>query len=433
MSAALGSFEAQFQERPADALGPWRDVAMQRFVELGLPTPRDESWRYTNLRVLQGQRFAPADASPAAAAPIDGGAAWLTDGGRLPALVLVNGLLRDEPPTLPAGIRVRSLRTLAAEDPARVAQLLATPQDTDLRRWELLNTALLSDGLVLEISGEQALPLCIVHQATAHGAANAAHPRVLVSLAAGAGATLIEHYLAPGNDASLCNSCTQVELGAGARLEHYRVFAAGDAATQFDSLDLIQSADSSCRQFTVVLGGELLRTALDARLEGRGATFDGQTLLVGHGARHVDCAAVVTHAAADTRSRQAARSIASGTSRVVMNSKVVVAAGARHADSRQSLRGMLMSPGAEIDTRPQLEIHTDEVKCAHGATTGRLDDAMFFYLLSRGIDRATAQSLLVFAFLGDVLAGMSQSAARSAIEGALVSQLPDADRLKEFR
>ena len=438
MSAALGSFEAQFQERPADALGEWRDAAMRRFLELGLPSPRDESWRYTSLRALQGQRFAAADAiAGGAGAPADAASdtasAWLTDGGRIPAIRLVNGAVQALPTALPAGVRVHGLQSLAAADPARVARYLGAPRDTDLRRWELLNTALLSDGLVVEIGGQGSLPLCITHRTTAHGTANAAHPRVIISVAAGAEATLIEHYLDGGADASLCNSCTQVELGAGARLEHYRVFAGGSAATQFDSLDLVQHTGSTCRQFTVVLGGQLLRTALDARLEGRGATLDGQTLLVGHGERHVDSAAVVTHAAPATISRQTARSIASGTSRVIMNSKVIVAAGATHADSRQSLRGMLLAPGAEVDTRPQLEIHTDEVRCAHGATTGRLDDAMFFYLLSRGIDRATAQSLLVFAFLGDVLAGMSQAPARAAIEAALVSQLPDADRLKEFR
>ena len=125
--------------------------------------------------------------------------------------------------------------------------------------------------------------------------------------------------------------------------------------------------------------------------------------------------------------------IASGTSRVIFNSKVVVDAGASQSDSQQSCRGLLLSPSAEIDSRPQLEIHTDEVKCAHGATTGRLDPEMFFYLLSRGLDRDTAQSLLVFAFLDDVLTGMSLPVVRDAIESALISQLPNAQLLRAFR
>jgi Fe-S cluster assembly protein SufD len=155
--------------------------------------------------------------------------------------------------------------------------------------------------------------------------------------------------------------------------------------------------------------------------------------LVGHENRHVDCVNIVTHAAPDTRSRQTARAIASDSSRVIFNSKVIVKAGAVHADSQQSCRGLLLSPTAEIDTRPQLEIHADEVKCAHGATTGRLDPDMLFYLLSRGLDRETAQSLLVYAFLADVLTGMSVASARSAIETALISQLPDSQLLRKFR
>jgi Fe-S cluster assembly protein SufD len=434
MSVALRSFEAQYRERPADGLDVWRDAAMQRLVELGLPTSRDESWRYTNLRALQAQRYTAAQvAGPAATgAPADA-TAWLTDGGRIPSVVLVDGRLRDAAPALPEGIRVHSLRELAAREPQRVARHLGLPRDTDLRRWELLNTALFSDGLLVEVGGNADHSLCIAHVASANGTASAVHPRIIVELAPDSRATLLEHYLDTGAGTSLCNSCTQVALGAGARLEHYRVFAAGATATQIDSLDLVQQPDSSCRLYTIALGGELLRTALDARLAGAGALLESHALLVGHGSRHVDCAAVVTHAAPATQSRQSVRAIASGTSRVITNNKVIVAPGAIHADSQQSLRGMLLSPTAEIDTRPQLEIHTDEVRCAHGATTGRLDREMFFYLLSRGIDRDTAQSLLVFAFLGDVLAGMSQGAARAAIEGALITQLPDADRLKDFR
>jgi Fe-S cluster assembly protein SufD len=164
-----------------------------------------------------------------------------------------------------------------------------------------------------------------------------------------------------------------------------------------------------------------------------GATLDSNALLVGYENRHVDCVNVVKHAAPNTSSRQTARAIASDTSRVVVNSKVHVFEGAVGSKSEQSCRGLLLSEAAEIDSRPQLEIHTDEVKCAHGATTGRLDPDMLFYLLSRGLDRNTAQSLLVFAFLADVLTGMSVRSARTSIENALINQMPDSQLLRNFR
>ena len=172
---------------------------------------------------------------------------------------------------------------------------------------------------------------------------------------------------------------------------------------------------------------------MEVSLNQAGATLENHALLVGYENRHVDCVNLVTHAAPDTTSRQTARAIASDTSRVVFNSKVVVKAGAARSESQQSSRGLLLSPEAEIDSRPQLEIHTDEVKCVHGATTGRLDPDMLFYLLSRGLDRNTAQSLLVFAFLADVLTGMSVASARTSIENALINQMPDSQLLRNFR
>jgi Fe-S cluster assembly protein SufD len=200
-----------------------------------------------------------------------------------------------------------------------------------------------------------------------------------------------------------------------------------------DALDIHQAQGSQCKQFTIALGGGLVRSSLEAHLNEPGASLESFSLLMGHEDRHVDCVNIVTHAAPNTRSRQTARAIAGDVSRVIFNSKVIVNAGAVNSDSQQSCRGLLLSPSAEIDTRPQLEIHADEVKCAHGATTGRLDPDMLFYLLSRGLDRETAQSLLVYAFLADVLTGMSVTSARSAIESALISQLPDSQTLRKFR
>jgi Fe-S cluster assembly protein SufD len=441
---AMRSFEAQWHGRAPDALSPWREAAMQRFLALGLPSTRDESWRYTNLRTLQAQPFAAADAGADAASGAIGGsgAGWLSDAGRIPQLLIVNGVPRlPAGPAGLAGVEVRSLRALAALEPARVARQLGDGGDAEARRWELLNTALFAEGLHLRISGGSDVQLCLVHvtsggaadAAGATGAVGASHPRVIIEAGPGSRATIIEQYLDSGTQPTLCNACTQVELAAGAHVEHYRVFAGSDAATHINSLAIAQDRDSSCRQFTVVLGGALVRASTSAQLLEPGATLDTYSLLVGHDARHVDCVAVATHQAPATRSRQTARSIAAGTSRVICNSKVIVAAGAAQADSQQSCRGMLLSAQAEIDTRPQLEIHADEVKCAHGATTGRLDEDMFFYLLSRGLDRDTAQSLLVFAFLDDVLTGMSQGSVRREIEGALIAQLPNAALLRAFR
>jgi len=332
-----------------------------------------------------------------------------------------------------SGMDIYTLRDVARLDPDTLLRFLEPLSDADQRRWALLNTALFVDGLYLKITSRVSMPLVILHVATGDGADNIAYPRIIIEAMPGSSATIVEHHVAQGEHTPLCNSNTHIALRQDARLEHYRVFATGADATHLDSLDIRQDKDSHCKQFTIVLGGGVVRTALEAHLDKPGASLDSHSLLVGHEDRHVDCVNIVTHGAPDTRSDQTARAIASDSSRVIFNSKVIVDAGAVRAESKQSCRGLLLSPTAEIDTRPQLEIHADEVKCAHGATTGRLDPDMLFYMLSRGLDRATAQSLLVYAFLADVLTGMSVTSAREAIENALIAQLPDSMTLRKFR
>jgi len=431
-SAALAAFSEQWRARDLDPLHAWRAQAMQRFLRLGLPTSRDESWRYTNLRRLTAVDFVAADASPGEASAVD---LALTSG--LPhgavRIDLVNGYPQLTSYRPVAGLRLTSLRELARKDTAALHTRLAALSDSEHQRWALLNAALFVDGLHLSIDAELHVPLLLVHRTHGPTANTSAFPRILIDAARGSRATIIEHHVDTGPTATLCNSATQIAIAPGAGIEHYRVFAAGAAATNIDTLDIRLAANSRCKQFTVALGGALLRTNLEAHLDGAGAELDSFSLLVGHGSRHVDCVNVAGHHAPHTHSRQTARAIAGGTSRVIFNSKVVVDAGAAHAESQQSSRGLLLSSEAEIDTRPQLEIHTDEVKCAHGATTGRLDPNMLFYMLSRGIDRATAQSLLVYAFLADVLTGMSSSETRAGVEAALIAQLPDSELLREFR
>jgi Fe-S cluster assembly protein SufD len=433
-SPAVRSFEAQWRARRADALWPAREQAMQRFLKLGLPSPRDETWRYTDLRALAAQSFVDAPRKARAEVRPTPALALLDGLPRAATLLLVNGhpLLHADDAKI-NGIEISSIRDIARLDPSLLLRFLPPASDADQRRWVLLNTALFLDGLYLKINTQLATPLLILHVSAGDGANDAAHPRVIIDACAGSSATIIEQYVAQGEHTPLNNSNTHIALARDARLEHYRVFATGPGATHFDSLDIHQDRGSQCKQFTIALGGGLVRATLEGNLRERGASLDSYSLLVGHENRHVDCVNIVTHGAPDTRSRQTARAIASDFSRVIFNSKVIVNAGAVNSDSQQSCRGLLLSATAEIDTRPQLEIHADEVKCAHGATTGRLDPDMLFYMLSRGLDRATAQSLLVYAFLADVLTGMSVTAARSAIENALISQLPDSQLLRKFR
>ena len=433
-SAALRSFADQWRARSADSLSPLREQAMQRFLKLGLPNLHDETWRYTNLRSLAAQSFVDAPRKTRSEIEPHASLSLLGKTDRAASLLMVNGH-----PIMPFadglinGIEISSIRELSELDPNLVRRYVEPLSDADQRRWSLLNTALFVDGLYLKITAHVPVPLVILHVAIGDGANDIAYPRIIIEAAPGSSATVIEHHVTQGERTPLTNSDTHIALKGDAQLEHYRVYATDAGATHFDSLTLRQDRGSRCKQFTIALGGGLVRTTLEAHLDAPGASLDSCSLLVGHENRHVDCVNIVTHGAPDTRSNQTARAIAGDSSRVIFNSKVIVEAGAVHAQSQQSARGLLLSPTAEIDTRPQLEIHADEVKCAHGATTGRLDPDMLFYMLSRGLDRETAQSLLVFAFLADVLTGMSVPSARAAIENALIAQLPDSHTLRKFR
>jgi Fe-S cluster assembly protein SufD len=434
MTPALRSFAAQWETRSADSLSPVREQAMQQFLKLGLPTTRDETWRYTNLRSLAAQSFVDAPRRTRGEIEPNASLSLLDKTERAASLLMVNGY-----PMMPvvdgliSGIEIYSLQEVARVDPDTLMRFLEPLSDADQQRWTLLNTALFVDGLYLKIVSRVSVPLVILHVAAGDGANNIAYPRIIIEATPGSSATIIEHHVAQGDHTPLSNSNTHIALRQDAQLEHYRVFATGADATHLDSLSIRQDRDSRCKQYTIVLGGGMVRTALEGHLDQPGAVLDSYSLLVGHEERHVDCVNIVTHGAPDTRSNQTARAIASDASRVIFNSKVIVEAGSVHAQSQQSCRGLLLSPTAEIDTRPQLEIHADEVKCAHGATTGRLDPDMLFYMLSRGLDRETAQSLLVYAFLADVLTGMSVTSAREAIETALIAQLPDSPTLRKFR
>jgi Fe-S cluster assembly protein SufD len=439
-SPALQSFDRIWEARSARAaqnLSPmqaFRREAMAQFDRLGIPTLRDESWHYSNLRVLAQRAFG----EPAAAAvpAVDAGAnlSWLISGEDCAMLTLFNGIPVPGPAgRLPAGITVTTLRDMEAADPHALSCLMLPLSEAEHERWVLLNSALFEDGLHVRISARCATPLLILHVAAPEGAQEVVNPRIIIDAAPGASALIIEHHVSGNANGVFSNSVCSIELRENAALEHFRVFSGNAAATHMDHLHVRASQNAHLRQHTICLDGAFVRANLDANLAAPDAALEAFSLLTGHDARHTDCVNIVTHAAPHTQSRQTARAIASGRSRAVFNSKVIVNAGAQKADSHQSCRGLLLSPTAEIDTRPQLEINANDVKCGHGATTGRLDPDMLFYLLARGLDRGTAQSLLVFAFLADVLTGMSLPAVRNGIESKLIEQLPNSQLLRQFR
>jgi Fe-S cluster assembly protein SufD len=422
MSALTDRIAADFASTPHEPPGSGqaavrRRAALDALASGGLPGSRDENWKYANLRSLERARFIPAPPAPALAALGDLPAA-------LPAIaryVFVDGRFAPEA-SAPLGPAVRA----APEAPATRA-----PRADE--RFALLNQAFATDGLVIDIDERHGTPLQleVLFVASAEAPSGASYPRLEVRLHPRAQLTLIERHLSATAGGSFVTSAVQVDLARGARLEHYRLQELSARSTLFDTLSASLAEDAAYRLHVVSTGAQSARSTLALRLLGERADLALAVAALGDRQQVQDGYAVVEHAAANARTVQTFRGIAAGRARVAFNGKIIVAPGAHGTDSRQSLRGLLAGPEAEIDVRPQLEIYNDDVRCSHGATAGKLDDNMLFYLLSRGLDRDTAQRLLKWAFLEDVISQVTLPPLRRQIEERLAGHLRD-DALREL-
>ena len=433
MSAALADRIAQEHAAARDALPSsvvsreQRASAVETLASRGLPTTRDENWKYANLRPVENVRFAPSVAGAQSditlaelPPPIEGYARYVFIDGVLAAALSAAG---DR-----AGVTVTSLR---ASSPGKAPAARTTHPDG---RFALLNDAFVTDGARLYVPRGADCTACleIVFVATEAAQTAASYPRLDLDVQAGARVGLIERHISLRSDANFVNGAVQVNIGAGAQVDHYRLQQAGAQATWIDTLAATVAKDARYALHSVGLGGLSARSTMHVQLVGEHAEFSLHAVsLADHQQVHDDFA-LVEHVAANTKSLQNVRGIAAGRARVAFNSKVVVRENARGTDSRQSLRGLLAGTQAEIDVRPQLEIYTDDVRCNHGATAGKLDENMLFYLLSRGIEPETAQQLLKWAFLEDVVARIAVPELRRHIELSLAGQLQETAALKEL-
>jgi Fe-S cluster assembly protein SufD len=415
-----------------------RRAAIEALEAKGLPSSREENWRYANLRSLERVRFLPTPRTPATPAappaialpaPLPGVARYVFIDGWFAAA--------HSAPLTTGGPTVRLLAQGAdaggAADPTLTAGPVSTTPAAMDQRFALLNQAFVTDGMGIEAEGASREPslLEVLFVASADGSTGASYPRLEVLLSPGAQLTLIERHLSAGDLASFVTSAVQVQVARGARLEHYRLQELSNRSILFDTLSAQLAEDAAYRLHWIGTGAQAARTTLALRLNGERAEVAVSAAALGDRQQVQDAYAVVEHAAPNARTVQTFRGIAAGRARVAFNGKIIVAPGAHGTDSRQSLRGLLAGPEAEIDVRPQLEIYNDDVRCSHGATAGKLDENMLFYLLSRGLERDTAQRLLKWAFLEDVIAQIGLRELRRQIEERLAGQLRD-DALREL-
>jgi Fe-S cluster assembly protein SufD len=414
---------------------PWlaraREAALARFAQSGFPTRRDEEWKYTDVAAIEkrafttlpyGARAAAAERNAPAYGCFPGHRVVFVNGRYSPALSAVG--------RLPAGVALESLA--AAFD--RAPDALERPIGEYSRQtvFGALNTAFMADGIYLHVPRGTAIeePVHLFFMASEKDAA--IHPRNVIVAEEGSQATVIEHYEGAEGAAYFTNAVTQIFAAENATVEHCKLQQEPLRAFHIAGIHAAQARGSRFLSHSISLGAAIARNDISTTFDAEGceATLNG--LYLARGRQHVDHHTRIDHAKPDGKSREYYRGLLDGASRGVFNGKVIVHPQAQRTDAHQLNHNLLLSKDAEVDTKPQLEIYADDVKCTHGATVGQLDDAQLFYLRSRGMEEAVARSLLVYAFARDVIERIRVASLRAQLEELLLARLPQGERIREL-
>jgi Fe-S cluster assembly protein SufD len=406
---------------PRSWLNRLRADALEHANALSAPTTRDEEWRFTDLSPLYKTHFQRPEA-PASLNGLDIEQFAVPEAGC--RLTFVDGQFVPELSVLTAapGLIVKPLAAAVADQDLVAQEHLARYVDFRAEPFAAVNTAWLQDGVLIHVTRdhEVAAPVHVLFVSTRAGVAS--YPRVLLVAERGSHCTLIEDFVCVHDGAYLINGVTEIAVADNAHVRHVRLQRESAAAFHIATCGVRVSRDSHFASTSVTLGGRLSRFNLNVLQTGAGAhcQLDGLALIAGR--QLADTHSVLDHAQPDGRSRQMHKCIAGGAAHAVFNGKIFVREGAQRTDSAQQSRNLLLTERAHVDTKPQLEIFADDVKCAHGATVGRLDAEQVFYLKSRGLTETTARELLTFAFAAEIVERIPVPSLVQRLEETVVRQ-----------
>jgi Fe-S cluster assembly protein SufD len=415
----------------AEFLEPLRAAARSRFKQRGLPTTRDEGWRFTSLVPIARTAFVAKEPAVVSEADVE---PWrlaystsevvFVDGILAPALSRRGGV---------PGLAVESLRERLARDGQALVRHLTRVLWADASAFADLNTAFFEDVAVVELRPGTVLrePVHLLFFSSERRAPTVSFPRALVLLGGGSEMTLVESYGGPGGPASFTCAVTEALVEENAELRRYKLQEEAEAAFHVSSLAARVERQARFRDLSFSLGAALSRHDLDVALAAEGAetTLDG--LFYADGERHTDTHTRIDHAHPHGTSRELYKGVVDGRGRGVFTGRIVVRPGAQKTDAAQTNKNLLLSREALVHSTPQLEILADDVKCRHGATTGQLDETALFYLRSRGLSLGAARSLLTVAFAADLVHRIAVPALRARVAERLLTRLPGAEEVRE--
>jgi len=421
------AFSSALDRRPQG--GPrWLDDLRSRgaakFASLGIPTVRDEEWRFTNASALGTIDFVPAGAISGAAERLNG----FPYPDAPVRLVIVNGRFDttlSRMKGLPSGVHAGSL-AVALRDHADVVQrYFGQLADFTSRSFAALNTAFVQDGAFIHLAEGAVVdtPIHVIFVSGADGSTVMAHPRTLIVAGANAEAKIIESYVGTSGEMYFTNAVSEIFVGDNAGIDHYKVQRESLDAFHVASLHAHTSRSSRFSSHSFALGGKFVRNDAVAILDGEGGDCTLNGLYLSDRDRLIDNHTIIDHAKPHCGSHEVYKGILGGTSRAIFNGKIIVRQDAQKTDAKQTNRALLLTDGATINTKPQLEIFADDVKCTHGAAIGQLDDDAIFYLRARGLTYAEARDMLIHAFAGQILDRVQVQPLRAALEAELFEQL----------
>jgi Fe-S cluster assembly protein SufD len=426
----------RFQEErtgQADAFDALRREAFAQFSATGFPSTRQEAWRYTNVKRMTQLDFADGQADA-----VVEGAPGFPDSEQIERLcaplfacslfVFVNGRFApglSTPESLLPEAPVQSLSSSSSSDKGILTKHLGSRIDLKEHPFAALNTAFLNDGAIVHLRANESIsqPIHIVFVSADSGQPHASHPRVLVIADPGSSASVIVDHVSIGDREHLTNTVIEVIAGANSSLDLVLLQREADTNFHVSNLNIQVERDARVATHTMTLGGALVRNDLYSTLAGEGAETSLNGLFLGTASRLVDNHTCVDHATAHSQSRELYKGILADKSRGVFRGRVIVRPDAQKTDAWQSNPNLILGAGAEVDTRPQLEIRADDVKCSHGTSIGRLDEEAIFYLRTRGIDENRARFLLTQGFAHEVTALLPLPALGEHIRELLLERL----------
>jgi Fe-S cluster assembly protein SufD len=426
------AFDA-LQAEDARTLPAWvlrlRETALERFEQTGFPTTDNEDWKYTNVAAIAKGAFTPFAPGAGDELKAEQVSAFLAAEASS-RLVFVNGIYRAEFSSngnLPAGVVVTDFATaFGGEHETLLRTYLARPDKTEMDGFNALNAAFLRSGALIHLpkGAQVAEPIQLLFLSTETAQPAAVFPRVLVLAERESAATIIESYASVAAEKrSLTNAVVEVFVGENARLTHYKVQSESDAAFHIAATVAELERSGVYDLTTITLGAQLSRHGINVQLAHEGAEcwVDG-LYLVGTG-QHADTHSLIDHISPHCTSHQLYKGILDGKSRAVFNGKVFVRRDAQQTDAQQSNKNLLLSSEARVDTKPQLEIFADDVKCSHGATVGQLEEEELFYLVSRGLHTDLARNLLTYGFAEELVEKIKIESIKRQLDEAILNRL----------